>query len=81
MGRLQGVHARDFQVTFGLQRALGPPIREKPAEPKAEWLKVPGKPHLRRHSISGALKTYIPANEVVNAPYGWLGGVPVVDPE
>lgn len=52
--------------------SLGPPIREPEPEKKAEWLKVPGKPHLRKHSITGQLRTYIPANEIASPPYGFM---------
>jgi hypothetical protein len=58
--------------------SLGPPIRKPPPEVKGEWLKVEGKPHLRRHSITKELKTYIPANEVASPPYGWPNYRPAV---
>lgn len=56
----------------------GPPIRPPVVEKQEEWLKVPGKPHLRRSSTTGYVKTYIPSNEVASPPYGWPNYRPAV---
>lgn len=61
--------------------SLGPPIREPVPEVKAERLKVEGHPNLRRHSITGQLKTYLPQNEIASPPYGWPNYAPTVTEE
>lgn len=50
---------------------LGKPVEEKAAPQGERWLPVPGKPHLRRSSITGRVRTYIPANERANFPFVW----------